>query len=282
MPKTTEIKTKTLHLTHGQMHLRYTSGKAAPILFLHAVGNSGESFESLINQIEYPAIAPDLFGFGKSSLNDRTRIKAHAQDMVELMDTLKIDDFWVAGNSFGGDIALEIALQIPHRIKGVISLNGGGLTLETPWFFKAMLTAPISSLLFSKLLGPSVWRGYIKSLYQEKKYRTDDFLKKRFSFLKQPGRMAALLKNLIPLHIDRVALHTRIPGFKAPACVIYGENDPEFSIEYGQELAQTLGGKFVKINEAGHFVHEDQPHHVAENISSWINGTLSDSFRSSV
>ncbi len=194
MPKIKEINTRTLHLTHGQIHLRYTTGKAAPILFLHAVG----------------------------------------------------------------------------------------LTTKTPWFFKAMLMAPLSSLLFSKLLGPPVWRGYIKSLYRAKKYKNDDFLKKRFCFLKQPERMTALLKNLIPLNIDRVALHTRIPGFNAPACVIYGENDPEFSIEYGKELAQTLGGKFVKITEAGHFVHEDQPHHVAENISSWINGTLSDSCRSSV
>jgi len=266
-----KTKQRTLHLTHGQIHLKYTEGEKTPLLLLHGVGNRCDSFDALIPHIENPIIAPDLLGFGKSSISDRNRVKAHAQDMMELMDALNIEKVWIAGNSFGGDIALEMALQIPDRVKGVISLNGGGLTLETPLFFRLMLKPPLSTVLFSKYLGPYIWKGYIKSLYQSDEFKSTEFLDIRFGFLKQPGRMSALLNNLKLLNIDRMALHTRILNIKVPSLIIYGENDPEFSVEYGQRLAEILGGTFVKIPHAGHFVHEDQPQNVASHIASWIN-----------
>ncbi|MBF0280920.1 MAG: alpha/beta hydrolase [SAR324 cluster bacterium] len=270
MSESTAVKQKTLQLTHGQIHLNYTEGSETPVLLLHGVGNSSESFEMLIPHLGSPVIAPDLLGFGKSNINDRNRIKAHAQDMVELMDALNIEEFFIAGNSFGGDIALEMALLVPGRVKGVVSLNGGGLAMDTPLQFRLMLRPPLSTILFSKMIGPSIWKEYIKSLYQSDEFKKNEFLNQRLGFLKQPGRMTALLNNLKTLDTDRTALHTRLSNLKTPAMVIYGENDPEFSVEYGQQLAKAIEGSFEKISGAGHFVHEDQPKAVGSRIQSWI------------
>lgn len=271
MPTTSSLQQACLQLRQGSMHYSYTEGnQQPPIVFLHAVGNSGQSFEKLMTQLSIPSIAPDLLGFGNSSLSEQARFKSHAQAVLELMDTLNVKEFWIAGNSFGGDIALEVALRAPERVKGVISLNGGGISLKTPWFFRAMLSQPLSTILFSQLCGPFIWKSYLKELYQRKTLKTSDSLNARLAFLNEPGRMKSLRDNLKNLDTDRTALHTRLKNFSIPSLVIYGEKDPEFSLDYGKHLSQILGAAFHQVEGAGHFVHEDQPEIVKTLIQSWI------------
>lgn len=263
-------KSQSLQLKNGSMCFLRTNGEGTPIVLLHSLGNSGRSFEKLMAVSNSPMIAPDLFGFGESSMNGRVRIKGHAQDVLELMDALNVKKFYVAGNSFGGDIALEMALQAPDRVLGTISLNGGGVTLETPWFMKMMLRAPLSTLLFSNAIGPGLWKSYMKGLYRNDSAHSPELLEQRFGFLKQKGRMRELLENLKCLDLDRAALDTRIQGMSTRSLVIYGEKDPEFSVQYGKTLALAIGAEFTSLPQAGHLVHEDDPEGVWAEMEKWV------------
>ncbi len=65
----------------------------------------------------------DMRGFGASK-TEAVEF-SNRQDLLSLMDHLKIDKAILVGNSRGGIIALDFALEHPSRMAGLISVAGG-------------------------------------------------------------------------------------------------------------------------------------------------------------
>ena len=81
----------------------------------HALPESGAS-----------VIAPDLRGLGDSERTMEADLyqKAElAKDIVEMIDALNIDDFYLAGHDWGGVVAQEVALLVPGRVKKFVIMN---------------------------------------------------------------------------------------------------------------------------------------------------------------
>ncbi len=62
----------------------------------------------------------DLPGFGQSAAPSAPN--NNADDVVELLDALGIDDVDIVGASYGGKIALEIAARWPQRVRSLVLL----------------------------------------------------------------------------------------------------------------------------------------------------------------
>ena len=75
-----------------------------------------------IARLGWQLIAPDLRGYGRSGAGggDKTTLETFARDLIALLDHLEIDQAVVAGLSMGGQIAMEICRQAPHRVKGLV------------------------------------------------------------------------------------------------------------------------------------------------------------------
>ncbi|MFE5911345.1 alpha/beta fold hydrolase [Streptomyces wedmorensis] len=68
-------------------------------------------------------IAPDLRGYGDSPLGamtESTDLGEFAEDLVELLDQLRIEDCVLAGLSMGGQIAMELYRRHPERVRGLV------------------------------------------------------------------------------------------------------------------------------------------------------------------
>jgi len=66
-------------------------------------------------------IIPDLIGFGKSSRPPETpNYQAQARVVHELLDVLKVDRATLAGYSWGGQVALQVAVDWPERVESLI------------------------------------------------------------------------------------------------------------------------------------------------------------------
>ena len=78
-----------------------------------------------LGNLGYRAIAPDMRGYGRSSLyTDR---EAYAQreivrDMVELIDSIGREQAVWIGHDWGSPVAWNVALHHPERVAGVVSL----------------------------------------------------------------------------------------------------------------------------------------------------------------
>jgi proline iminopeptidase len=106
-------------------------GQGFPILCLHGHPGSSQSMSVFTNHLSrrFQTIAPDLRGYGKSQVNSKFVMSDHLADLENLLHYLQIDQCLVLGWSLGGILAMELALKLPEKIKGLILIA----TAARPW-----------------------------------------------------------------------------------------------------------------------------------------------------
>jgi pimeloyl-ACP methyl ester carboxylesterase len=97
------------------------SGAGDPVLMLHASACTGGSWRGLIGELGggFSFYTPDLAGYGQSSceyLELSSSLRAEAEFVAPLLWDAK-EPFHVIGHSFGGAVALALAMAWPERVK---------------------------------------------------------------------------------------------------------------------------------------------------------------------
>lgn len=115
------------------LHLRSCGDGAAPLVLLHGLG--GDSTAWTLNQrplaADRPVIAVDMPGHGQSDreVGDGT-VPATGALLSGLPDALGIDRFHLAGLSYGGAVAMDLAGRLPDRLLSLTCLSATGLGSE--------------------------------------------------------------------------------------------------------------------------------------------------------
>lgn len=104
-----------------------SQGKGKPaIIFVHGWTNPRTIWVEQIKQFsaDYQAVALDLAGSGESG-NKRTAwtMKAFSNDVIAVIDKLKLDEVVLVGFSMGAAVVIETANQIPEKVKGVVIVD---------------------------------------------------------------------------------------------------------------------------------------------------------------
>lgn len=96
-------------------------GEGQAIVLLHGFCGSSDYWTSVAPELarHYRVITPDLRGHGQSHIvNPSFRIEDMAQDVVQLLDELQVEQAIVFGHSLGGYITLALAEQDAGRLQG--------------------------------------------------------------------------------------------------------------------------------------------------------------------
>nr|HQV33863.1 alpha/beta hydrolase [Calditrichia bacterium] len=84
-------------------------------------------------QENYTVVAVDLPGFGKSvSGQGNWTISEYADDLLAVINALKLKNVILIGHSMSGDVVLEAAVRDPQAIKGVIGIDTFKFVGEQP------------------------------------------------------------------------------------------------------------------------------------------------------
>src|SRR5882724_11249240 len=212
------------------VHIHYQEkGMGTPLVLIHGFTSSTYSwkdvFEPLANS--FHVIAVDLKGFGFSAKpeGDYSR-PAQARLVAHLLDYLKIEKAWLCGNSMGGEVSLNFALQNPQRVAGLILIDSSGVEVKgsnsvapgyasIPVIGRALTALALNS---DKL----VRQGLRKSFYDEAKITNE-----RVAYYYRPlqtraGQRAALRArtqaNQFPIEQD-------LSNIQAPTLIIWGAED---------------------------------------------------------
>jgi 2-hydroxymuconate-semialdehyde hydrolase len=112
----------------------HDQGQGPAVLFIHGSGPGVSAWANWRLTIpalskSYRVIAPDMVGFGFS---DRPKGVEYRKDVwiaqaIGLLDALKIDKAHVVGNSFGGAIALAMAIRYPERVDRLVMMGSAGV-----------------------------------------------------------------------------------------------------------------------------------------------------------
>ena len=109
-------------------------GSGPPVIFIHGLSGCWQNWLEQIPLFarDHRVIAVDLPGFGHSEMPvEQISISGYADAIDELMEKLDIDAARIVGNSMGGFIGAEIAIEHPARIERLVLVAAAGLSIET-------------------------------------------------------------------------------------------------------------------------------------------------------
>src|SRR3954469_7396399 len=117
------------------------SGDITPVVLVHGLGGQWQNWLENIPRLaqDRRVVAMDLPGFGgtpEPSGHVDITITQYGRWVNELCDKLGLGQIELVGNSMGGYIAAEVAIQFPERVERLVLVSAAGIssaeTLEAP------------------------------------------------------------------------------------------------------------------------------------------------------
>lgn len=111
-------------------------GQGANIVLIHGAGDNLNMWYHQVPVFSksYRVITYDVRGSGKTeSPEGDYSISLFAEDLYQLMRAIRVEGAYLLGYSMGGRIALELAINYPDLVKGLVLANSSvGLTPPSP------------------------------------------------------------------------------------------------------------------------------------------------------
>lgn len=104
-------------------------GDGAPLLCIHGAGTSAQLWAGSVEKLARlgRAIAYDRRGYGRSERAEpceRMDVAEHADDAAALLDALEAMPAVIVARSYGGEVATDLALRYPDRVRALVLLEG--------------------------------------------------------------------------------------------------------------------------------------------------------------
>ena len=113
---------------HTTFYLACGEPEATPLIFVHGWPELSASWRHqlpVFASLGFHALAPDMRGYGRSSLYANTSdyaLEPIVADMIELLDAQGVEKAIWVGHDWGGPVVWSIAQQHPDRCYGVANL----------------------------------------------------------------------------------------------------------------------------------------------------------------
>jgi pimeloyl-ACP methyl ester carboxylesterase len=102
-----------------------------PFVLVHGLASNARTWDGVAARLVgfgHPAVTVDLRGHGRSSKPDSPYdVTTVANDLAALIDAMELERPIVAGQSWGGNVVVELAVGHPDAIRGIVCVDGGWL-----------------------------------------------------------------------------------------------------------------------------------------------------------
>jgi pimeloyl-ACP methyl ester carboxylesterase len=108
-------------------------GSGPPLLLVHGLAGSWQNWLETIPHFAatHRVLAPDLPGFGESEMpREKISMAGYGRFLDAFCDEVGVERAAVVGNSMGGFVAAELAIQHPHRVERLVLVSAAGITIE--------------------------------------------------------------------------------------------------------------------------------------------------------
>jgi len=219
-------------------------GAGQPLLYLHGIDHFAPQVPFLHRLGDhFRVVAPRHPGFGKTARPAWMRnVGDIAYLYLDLLDRLALEDAILVGSSFGGWVALEMAVRANARLARLVLIDTLGLKFggRDDVEITDIYALPADEAAARTFADPAKAPDY--ATY-------DDAGMEEVA----RDREAAVLYGWRP-YMHNPSLRHWLHRVKMPSLVIWGEQDRIVAPSYGAHLTQRLqNARFLPIANAGHY-----------------------------
>ena len=282
----TAVTYNTVKIDGLDIFYREAGSKIKPtILLLHGFPTSSFMFRNLIPQLadKFHVVAPDYPGYGQSSMPKVSEFTYTFENLTNVVEkftnAVGLTKYSLYVQDYGAPIGFRLAVKHPEKVQALIVQNGNayeeGLT-EATAFLKSYGEARDPQLT-EKLLG-FLKLETTKFQYTYGARHPNSISPDTWTFdqalLDREGNaeiQIALFADYLSNVKSYGAWHEYFRRNQPPTLVVWGKNDPFFSVK-GVEEGYKKDLKNIEIHyfDTGHFALEEDSEAIAANIREFI------------
>ena len=257
-------------------------GTGPPLLLIHGFGASTYSWRAVRPELArtHHVIAVDLKGFGRSDkpFDDAYSALDQAQLLLQFLDRRGLKEVSIAGHSFGGSVALTLALELnrkhPGRLKQLILVDGVAYEQGLPpalHVLRTPLVGPVSAAIVpSKVQSTAA----LMLAYKDSSKITQDAIDAYARPMEEAGNRHALVRTAEKIVPDYVHVLTyQYRTIEQPALLIWCREDRIVPLTIAQRLVREMPNARLEVIEScGHVPQEEEPAMTAGFMHRFLNG----------
>ena len=242
------------------------SGEREPVVFVHGLSGQWQNWlENLPRAAqERRVLALDLPGFGLTAEpRDKITIPWYGRCVEAFCERLGLGEVAMVGNSMGGFIAAEVAVQFPRRVSRLVLVSAAGISSTNQRRRPILLAGRVAAAIatntaahYRALAARPVTRHLSLALVARypKLLRADLAYEGFFKGTSKPGFDDGLRANLDYDFTDR------LPEVKVPTLIIWGEQDSIIPVRDANEFERLISdSRKVVMQETGHIPMAERP-----------------------
>ncbi len=248
----------------GGVRTRYLeagdSGDA--VVMLHGTGGHLETYVANVvpHAERFRVFVPDMIGHGFSGKPDHDyEIRHYVKHLLDFLDFKGIERAHLSGESLGGWVAAQFAIDHPERVGRLVLNTPGGLTADPA----VMARVRDLSLAAVEHLSRESVRKRLEWLMHDPASVTEELVDLRYAIYAQPGFLDTMrhIVCLQDIEIRRRNMldETTLRTITAPTLVVWTSHDPSGAVEVGERFARAIpNARLTVIDKAGHWPQFEQ------------------------
>jgi pimeloyl-ACP methyl ester carboxylesterase len=268
---------KFIEINGMQVHYR-DEGKGFPIVLVHGTASSLHTWNDWTTALtkDHRVIRMDLPAFGLTGPNKDANysIEAYTKFLHQFLSKIKLDKFYLAGNSLGGNIAWNYAAEYPEKVEKLILVDASGLPTNKPQpaIFK-MAKTPVLNSLFLYVTPKFFIKKNMEQVYADKTKITDDLVTRYHKMALRVGnRLAFIDRAKTDFKLGEKSNLEKLRSIQTPTLLIWGAKDTWIPLDNGKRMDRFLSNsKLVVLENSGHVPMEENPKESFDVLSSFLN-----------
>ncbi|WP_328363381.1 alpha/beta fold hydrolase [Mycobacterium sp. NBC_00419] len=249
-------------------------GTGEPVVFVHGSGpgvtayaNWRQTLSALADR--FHCYAPDMVGFG---FTDRPvgfsyTLQNWVDQLAGFLDALGLENVSVVGNSFGGAVALRLAVTHPERVKRLVLMGSVGVAfpiteaLEAVWGYQP---------------SPDAMRRMLDYFAYSRELVTDELAQVRYEASIRPGfqeSFAAMFPAPRQRWVDALSTpQEQIAALTLPTLIVHGRDDKVIPLATSLRLHELIDDSELHVfGRCGHWTQIERSGPFAALVADFLS-----------
>jgi 2-hydroxymuconate-semialdehyde hydrolase len=248
-------------------------GTGQPVMLIHGSGpgvTAWANWRLVMPELSkhYRVLAPDMLGFGftERPTNTQCNVDRWVNHAIGILDALDIEQCDLVGNSFGGGIALALAIRHPKRVRRLILMGSVGVPfiltpgLEAVWGYSPSLTT---------------MKGLLDIFAYDRNLVTDELAELRYEASIRPGFHEAF-SSMFPAPRQRwvdalASKEADIRAIQHETLIMHGREDLIIPLHTSQKLFEWIPKSQLHVfGQCGHWTQIEHAARFSTLVSNFL------------